>query len=282
MHHIRIAFGTMLAALLAATGCNPIVEPGPELPAPPTAEVTLSFLDSNTVVFEAETGADVFMQLWDFGNGKTSSDAVDTMTYYVEGSYAISHQAHGTGGMALYEDTVVIERTLELPCEGTLALLSGCDNPKTWKFSSEQGAVSVGPVPLDGEYYASPANGLAPFQIDDRWQLLEDGTFIYSNGGGTQNPFEGYVETLMTVEPSTYTLELDGSEIDNNPQFFIGPLVTEVAELCGWMGTWDSGFGGYTIMSLSEDKMVLVSKQQAGDCTLADPWAYFTFTFVTE
>ena len=48
------------------------------------------------------------------------------------------------------------------------------------------------------------------------------------------------------------------------------------------MGTWDSGFGGYTIMSLSEDKMVLVSKQQAGDCTLADPWAYFTFTFVTE
>ena len=161
-----VAFAT---ALLVLIGCNPFVETSPGLPDPPTAEVTWYFLpdtvdgvigiDSNTVVVEAFASEDVFMHLWDFGNGQISNQPADTVVYYAEGTYGISYQGHAEGGMAYFSDSVHIERTLELPCEGTLALLTGCDNPKTWKFASDAGALAIGPEPGSTEWYASPAGG---------------------------------------------------------------------------------------------------------------------------
>ena len=141
-----------------------------------------------------------------FRNGSTSNEPVDTMTYYV--GHLCPYQGHAEGGMIFFDDSVKIEKTLELPCEGTLALLTGCDNPKTWKFASDAGAIAIGPEPGSTEWYASPAGALVDFQYDDRWSLTEDGEFLYNNNGGTMNPFDGYIETLMTVAPSTYTLEL--------------------------------------------------------------------------
>lgn len=275
-------------ALLVWMGCEPFEEDGIDLPGPPEVNADWYFLpdtvdgvigiDSNTVVFEAEAMEEVFMHLWDFGNGKTSDLPVDTMIYYAEGLYEISYQGHGAGGMHSMQDSIQIERTLELPCEGVLASLTGCDTPKSWKLSQEAGSVSVGPEPLSGEWYASPANEIVEFQADDRWQLSEDGVFTYLNNGGTQNPFEGYVETLMTVAPSTYALELDGGEYSNSPHFVINGLTTESAELCGFMGVWDSG-PDYNIVEITEDRMVLTVRQQNGDCTAGEGW--FTLTFVT-
>ena len=113
------------AAVLALQSCDPYVETSPGLPNPPSADVTWYFLpdtvdgvvgiDSNTVVVEADVSDDVFIHLWDFGNGQTSNDPVDTMIYYVEGTYGISYQGHAEGGMAYFEDSVHIEKTLELP-----------------------------------------------------------------------------------------------------------------------------------------------------------------------
>ena len=43
------------------------------------------------------------------------------------------------------------------------------------------------------------------------------------------------------------------------------------------------GVDGYTIMSLTEDEMVLCSKQQTGECTLPyGGWGYWTLTFESE
>ena len=266
-----------LAALVFA-GCDPYVEDGMDLPAPPTAEVTWFYLDSNTVVFEADASEDVFMHLWDFGNGQTGTSPVDTMIYYVEGTYGVSYQGHAEGGMAYFTDSVAIERTLELPCEGTLALLTGCDNPKAWKFSSETGAIAIGPEPGSTEWYFSPEGNLTSWQYDDRWFLTEDGEFIYQNNGGTMNPFDGYIETLMTVEPSTYLLELEAGP-NGEDVFTVGALQTEVSEICGWMGVWDSG-PIYTIAELTEDRLVLSAQQQSGDCVTSG--GYFTLIFVAE
>ena len=236
------------AAFVALTGCDPYVETSPGLPAPPSAEIAWYFLpdtvdgvvgiDSNRVVVEADVSDDVFIHLWDFGNGQVSNDPVDTMVYYVEGTYGISYQGHAPGGMAYFTDSVTIEKTLELPCEGTLALLTGCDNPKSWKFASDAGAIAIGPEPGSTEWYNSPAGGLVAFQYDDRWSLTEDGEFIYNNNGGTMNPFDGYIETTMTVAPSTYTLELQAGP-NGEDLFTVNGLTTEAAEICGWMGVWD-------------------------------------------
>jgi len=279
-------------------GCNPYMEDSPGLPGKPTGEVMWSWLpdtidgvpgiDSNRIVVSAETSDDVFIHLWDFGNGKTSYAAQDTFTYYAEGTYGLSYQGHAEGGMIRFQDSVSIERTIELPCEGTLALLTGCDNPKTWKLSPEAGAIAIGPEFGSTEWYSAPQGWQVPasptdnidFQTDDRWTLTEDGQFLYNNNGSSMNPFDGYIETPMTVEPSTYTLELEAG-IGGEDVFTVNGLTTEAAEICGWMGVWDSG-PTYTITELTEDRLVLSALQQGGDCINPVGSGYFTLIFVTE
>ena len=168
----------------------------------------------------------------------------------------------------------------DIACEGTLALLTGCDNPTIWKFSSEFGALSIGPEPGSSDWYASPANGLYDYQYDDRWILTSAGEFIYLNNGETMNPFDGYVPTSMTVEPSTYTLDLEVG-IWGTDRILVGDLTTESSAMCGWMGVWDSG-PMYDIIELTENRLVLLAQQQQSDCVNPEGSGYFTLIFVAE
>ena len=158
---------------------------------------------------------------------------------------------------------------------GPLPLLN-----QTWKFSSVAGAIAIGPNPGSTEWYASTADGLQDWQYDDRWQLYPDGTFVYDNNGSTLNPFDGYVETPMTVAPSTYTLELQAGP-NGEDLFTVSGLTTEAAEICGWMGVWDSG-PTYTITELTEERLVLSALQQGGDCINPVGSGYFTLIFESE
>jgi hypothetical protein len=270
--------GLFAGLLVLAIGCNPCIEQGSDLPGPPTVEAVWFYLDSNTVVVEADASEDVFLHFWDFGNGKTSNAPVDTAIYYVEGTYGIQYQGHAVGGMALFQDSVLIEKTLELPCEGTMALLTGCENPKAWKFAQDAGAIAIGPEPGSDEWYSSPEGALVEWQYDDRWTLNEEGAFIYENNGGSMNPFKGYIETLMTVQPSTYMLELESGP-NGEDQFTVSPLTTEITEICGWMGVWDSG-PTYIIAELTENRLVVNGLQQSGDCVSSG--GYFTLIFDAE
>ena len=63
--------------------------------------------------------------------------------------------------------------------------------------------------------------------------------------------------------------------------FTVNGLTTEVAEICGWMGVWDSG-PTYTITELTEDRMVLSALQQGGDCINPIGSGYFTLIFAAE
>lgn len=94
------------------------------------------------------------------------------------------------------------------------------------------------------------------------------------------NPFDGYIETEMTVAPSTYTLEL-GAGPNGEDVFTVNGLTTEVSEICGWMGVWDSG-PTYTIAELTEDRLVLNALQQGGDCINPVGSGYFTLIFAAE
>ena len=161
-----------------------------------------------------------------------------------------------------------------------------CDSPEgvpaslfgEWRFSEEAGALAIGPEPGSTEWYSSPQGGLTDFQYDDRWILTEDGEFLYNNNGGTMNPFDGYIETIMTIAPSTYTLELQAGP-NGEDLFTVSGLTTgDGAEICGWMGVWDSG-PTYTISELTEDRLVLSALQQGGDCINPVGSGYFTLIF---
>jgi len=272
---------------LLVQGCKPYEEEGIDLPGAPSASINWNFIDavdslgqvvgidSNRVFVSAAPVDGAFLHLWDFGNGQTSDQTSDTAYYPQEGDYTISYSVHTAGGMGQASATINIAQTLELPCEGNLALLTGCENQKTWKFSDEIGAISVGPDPYSTEWYSSPPAGLETFQYDDRYQFTEDGVYIYNNNGSTMNPFEGYVETEIAIDPTAY-FYTEGTGTSGEDQINLSSFSET---LCGFMGVWDSG-PAYDILELTEDRLVIHGPIQTGDCQQAAGW--FTLIFVAE
>lgn len=248
--------------------CEPFTEEGIDLPNPPSASFSWDYLpgDDNRVVFES-TSPDGFIHFWDFGNGQTSSALTDTIFYPQEGEYEVSYSVSNAGGQGTAEATVSIAQTVELPCDGTLELLTGCDNQKTWVFAQDEAAIGVGPDPYTISWYASPASGLVPEQYDDSYQFTVDGDFIYDNQGSTINPWEGFTATALEVPELTYFLS-PGTGTSGEDQIIVPS--------CWFMGTWDSG-PAYDIVELTETRLVIHAPIQDGDCAQAD--GYFTFIF---
>ena len=182
------------------------LEDGPGLPGKPECHVVFPRtvdgvvgIDSNRIVVGAETSDDVFIH---FGicNDNTGSPWILRTTLRALTAFV----SRACRRELIFEDNVQIEKTLNC-LAGTLALLTGCDNPK-------RGNSPPTPVPLPSDQavwrvvFHQPV--LLVVQYDDRWTLTEDGEFLYNNNGGTMNPFDGYIETQIFVTPSTYTLEL--------------------------------------------------------------------------
>ncbi len=264
----------LTAALLAAVffaGCQPYETEGIELPAGPNASFSWSYLpgDSNRVVFSSNS-TDGFLHLWEFGNGMTSTLPTDTAYYPQAGDYAVTYSVNNAGGMDQATDTVNIANTLELPCEGNIALLTGCDNQKTWVWSSVAGAISVGPTPYSTDWYTSTAGGLVPEQYDDSYQFSFAGDYVYNNNGGTVNPYEGYIVSELAVPEMMYTF-LEGTGTSGEDQIILPS--------CWFMGVWDSG-PVYDIVELTEETLILHGSLQNGDCTAAE--GFFTLTFSAQ
>lgn len=274
-----------LAFLLAAVGCQPIEEEGIDLPTAPSASFDWEYLyvdtastpyvDSNRVVFTSMAG-EAFLHFWNFGNGFTSNASSDTTFYPQAGDYEVTYSVYSAGGSGSASSVVPIANTVELPCEGTLALLTGCDNQKTWIFSGEQGAISVGPTPGSTEWYSSPVAGLVPEQYDDSYQFTVDGDYFYENNGGTVNPFEGYIVTELAVPDTLSYLLNPGAGLNGEDQI---RLLPDDTGFCWFMGVWDCG-PTFDILELTEDRLVVMAPIQNGDCTTGE--GYFTLIFVAQ
>jgi PKD repeat protein len=264
--HSTLALAGIAAAFLYS--CRPYETDGIELPEGPEADFSWAFVegDSNRVVFTSNSN-DGFLHLWEFGNGLTSTSKNDTAYYPQAGEYTVTYSVNNAGGMAQASQTISIANTLELPCEGALALLTGCDTQKTWVWSSAAGAISVGPIPYATEWYSSPAGGLVPEQYDDTYQFTFDGEYLYANNGGTVNPYEGYVVSALEVPALTYSF-LEGTGTSGEDQIALPS--------CWFMGVWDSG-PTYDIVELTEETLVLHGRIQNGDCTPGN--GYFTLSF---
>lgn len=260
----------LLAAIVGMMihSCKPFTEEGIDLPNPPSASFSWNYMDGdeNRVVFES-TAADGFIHFWDFGNGLTSNAKVDTAFYPQAGAYEVTYSISNAGGMGTASETVNIAQTVELPCDGTLELLTGCDNQKTWIFAQDAAAIGVGANPYSLEWYTSPESGLVPEQYDDSYQFTADGAFVYDNQASTINPWEGYVSQPLEVPELTYLLT-PGTGTSGEDQIILPP--------CWFMGTWDSG-PVYDIVELTETRLVIHGAIQTGDCLAGE--GFFTFIF---
>ena len=89
------------------------------------------------------------------------------------------------------------------------------------------------------------------------------------------NPFDGYVETILEIPPTTYLLT-EGAGTSGEDQI---TLAAFDEALCGFMGVWDSG-PYYDIVELTENRLVLHGPIQEGDCIQGEGW--FTIVFEAD
>lgn len=261
--------GILVVGLMA---CEPFEEDGIDLPAPPNAAFQWSFLpgDQNRVVVESSDG-DGFIHFWDFGNGLTSTEKRDTIFYPVMGDYEITYSVSNAGGMGTSSQTVSIDQTVEIPCEGLFELLTGCDNQKSWIFTTAAGAIEVGPDPYSTEWFSSPVDGLVPEQYDDSYEFHFDGTFVYNNNLLTIDPWNGFVAVEYTPPSDMTWIFSEGTGTTGEDQIIL--------PFCSFMGVWNSG-NVYDIVELTETTLTLHSTLTNSDCSVGE--GFFTVRFVAQ
>lgn len=252
--------------------CEPYEEDGIDLPGPPSASFSWDYLpgDSNRVVFQSNSG-DGFIHFWDFGNGLTSNEKIDTAFYGTEGTYEVTYSVSNAGGSGSATDLVEIANTVEIPCEGVLELLTGCDNQKSWTFTTQPGAVDVGPDPYSSEWFSSPEDGLQAEQYDDSYEFHVDGTFIYNNNELTVDPWNGFTPVPYDPPANMIWILSPGTGTSGEDQIIL--------QMCNFIGVWNSGFA-YDIVEITESTMTLHAKETNSDCS--DAAGFFTQRFVAQ
>jgi len=274
---IRILAWSFIALFWA---CEPSkmedIDLGP-LPQPPVFELSLDPDNPNRVIAR-DLSEGFFNRLWIATGGQpsTSSAVVDTFFFPRAGEYTIQlYGASRSGsGTSQSSKTITIEQDATLSCDGPISILTdGCiPAGKCWKFSSEAGAIKVGPTYGSGEWFQSPANGLVPEQVAARWCFeFETTDFVFRNNGVTISPWDGYV--AVPHDPTQGPWQFSAGTGQNGAdQIILTPGQ--------FMGTWDSGHV-LDIAQLSEDRLIvrsrLVNRQGVPE---AQGW--FEFVFVSE
>lgn len=258
-------------SLFLAT-CSPVQDPDislPPLPGPPQISVEPVSGDPNRVIVrDLSTG--FFSRTWDFPGGAPAKStlAVDTVFYAKKGNYTITLYAavEGGGGTSQSAQTVAIAEDATVACDPQTGLLTGDCGPagKCWTFTTAAGAVRVGPVPGDWQWYTSPVNGLQGAQYDDSFCFYIDGArFVYDNKGTTVDPWNGYAVVNYTP-PNDYTWFISKGTGTNGADQIVLPDGA-------FLGVWDSG-PVYDILSLTADQLVVQSK-----IVNTDGWFQLTF-----
>lgn len=273
--------------MLAFWACDPVQDADVELGAAavtPEFSVEMMQGDSNTfIVTDLSSGN--FARVWDFGENadgqsplkQTSTEMIDTVTYLKAGTYTITLHvsAESGGGTAQNSKTVTVENDAQAGCTGTVALLTGDCLPtgRCWTFSQVAGAVTVGPNPGDGSWFASPAAGLAADQYDDSFCFfLDGGVFQYNNNGLTINPFNGYAAEPFTSVADPTWIYSPGTGASGADQIIL-PVGM-------FLGVRDAS-NVYDILSISETELVVRGKQ-VDEAGVDTPEGWFDLYFVAQ
>lgn len=245
-------------------------------PAPPEPEFSVQMVagDSNRVVITDLTDGG-FQRLWDLpgGSPKVSSLAVDTVLFADSGQYTITlYVSHADGGgTTSATQTIHIFKDAPAECTPKMALLTGdCGaSGKCWTFSTEGGAIKVGPTYGDFSWFTSPENGLQAAQYDDSFCFtFDDLVFFNDNNGQSVNPWNGYQPENYDPGSSEFIF-LEGTGTGGRDQIIIPDEQ--------FMGVWDAD-NVLDIVTLTADQLVVRARICGQDgVPAAEGWFELTF-----
>jgi PKD repeat protein len=202
----------IILSILTAVSCKKEDEGTQKL------EIITTFLDLNTVIFEhneAFTG----IAAWDFGNGITSDQDVDTVIYPFAGTYKVTLSIFAADGEKIDSTEVIITQSnpalLELT-EKEIMLCGGgsAENGKTWVW-----AQTVPQHMMKGQWdpwawwWGAAVDEKEPFNLYDDLMIFKAMNFEYvlENHDSTYVN-EDYTAAFGAQESGDLTLYLDLSE----------------------------------------------------------------------
>jgi len=131
----KIFAGLTIFAIVLAYGCKKDDNGSGDQP----LEISTTFLNPNIVIFSHNHIGEGIAS-WDFGNGKTSDQDIDTIAYPFAGTYSVSLSVFTSSGELVATESVVITQSdpslIELT-EMEILLCGGADaaNGKTWVWA---------------------------------------------------------------------------------------------------------------------------------------------------
>lgn len=187
----KITLFSLLA--LGFIACEPSEAGHTELGALPSAEFTITEVDSNTVRFTSNSTGAPFLFQWEIDGVGTYSGEETEVFVGSKGMYEVTHRVFNQGGSDTAKGQFEIFKDGPPPCAGVVEWLTECSS-RTWKLAPQAGAIWVGTA-AGSQFWAIDANGPTdrPCMFNDEWTFNDDGTFAYeANGDFWGEPFFGF------------------------------------------------------------------------------------------
>ena len=185
---------SVLAATAALVACEPSVPGKTELGPLPTADYTMTYIDSNNIQLTSVNTGDPFLFQWEIdGVGTFEGEQADVFIPKI-GVYDIKHSVFNQGGHATAEGQVEIFKDADFICAGAAEFLTDCTD-RTWKLAPQAGSLWVGPSDASTTWWAIGGTAATdrPCAYDDEWTFNSDGDMIYDTQGDI------WAETYMGV-----------------------------------------------------------------------------------
>ena len=185
---------SVLAATAALVACEPAVPGKTELGPLPTADYTMTYIDSNNIQLTSVNTGDPFLFQWEIdGVGTFEGEQADVFIGKM-GVYDIKHSVFNQGGHATAEGQVEIYKDADFICAGAAEFLTDCTD-RTWKLAPQAGSLWVGPPDASTTWWAIGGTAATdrPCAYDDEWTFNSDGDMIYDTQGDI------WAETYMGV-----------------------------------------------------------------------------------
>jgi PKD repeat protein len=203
----------------------------------PTAEI-FATIDGYKVTFEP-TVTDTKSYLWDFGDGKSSTEEKPLHTYEMSGSYNVTLTVNGDGGTGTANKEVVITPSFTEMLTGGPAATNG----KTWVLTTAYSASQDGGGPVLNSMpimQPSAENVLNMFGLGAEYD--NEFTF-YSNGTYKMNPKNG--KTLAGAVYGAVTETMQG-----DPAYAIGMCSATFTAPAS--SSWTYGTADFTVDAITD------------------------------
>jgi PKD repeat protein len=172
-------------ALISLMGCKPQIDDKIDIGSVPTAAFDITPTASANKFTLTNKSVGTFLQKWDLGDGTTADSNVVLAVYPRKGTYKVTLNAFGKGGMGTVSKDIVVAQDDASACTGNIKLLTNCGT-KRWKLAPEAGSLWVGPdATFATTWWGIPDADIPkrPCMYNDEYVFSADGTFKMDNKG---------------------------------------------------------------------------------------------------